>query len=289
MRRLIAFPCEGETLVGSLDQAPRSTGLLIVAGGNEVRTGTARGMGMLAARVAAAGFPVLRYDRRGVGDSTGRNDGFEAGAADLLAAAACLAREQPQVTRLVGLGNCDGATTLALFGRAAGFDGLVLCNPWTGGTEDGLPAATAIRAHYRERLRRPQAWLALLKGGVDFRGLFAGLAKIARSRTEERGSLTGRLADALAGFGGGLTIVLARRDNTAIAFADAWRGKPFAAVRQRAAVVEIDTASHGFTGAAAEALAGAVLASLTSSPRHSPSRAEARASPPDRSRAQRVR
>ena len=48
MRRVIAFACEGETLVGSLDQASGSTGLLIVSGGNEIRAGAHRGMATLA-------------------------------------------------------------------------------------------------------------------------------------------------------------------------------------------------------------------------------------------------
>ena len=43
MRKLIAFPCAGETLVGSLDEGAGSTGLLIVSGGNEIRMGAHRG------------------------------------------------------------------------------------------------------------------------------------------------------------------------------------------------------------------------------------------------------
>src|SRR3546814_2513341 len=52
MRTLIAFPCEGETLVGTLDAAPGKTGLLIVSGGNEIRVGAHRGMALLAERLA---------------------------------------------------------------------------------------------------------------------------------------------------------------------------------------------------------------------------------------------
>ena len=71
MRKLIAFPCAGETLIGTLDAAPGRVGLLIVAGGNEIRCGAHRGMALLAAEVAARGYPAFRYDRRGIGDSTG--------------------------------------------------------------------------------------------------------------------------------------------------------------------------------------------------------------------------
>ncbi|HEY6965299.1 MAG TPA: hydrolase 1, exosortase A system-associated, partial [Erythrobacter sp.] len=65
------FACGSLTLAGTLDTAPGSTGLLIVTGGNEVRSGAFGGQAALAARIAAAGFPVFRFDRRGIGDSEG--------------------------------------------------------------------------------------------------------------------------------------------------------------------------------------------------------------------------
>jgi len=77
MRRQLSFACEGAALAASLDEAPGATGLLIVSGGNEIRSGAHRGMAMLAGRVAAAGFPVFRFDRRGIGDSEGVNGGYE--------------------------------------------------------------------------------------------------------------------------------------------------------------------------------------------------------------------
>ena len=182
MRRLIAFQCAGETLIGTLDPATGATGLLIVSGGNELRSGAHRGMTMLAARLAAAGVPVLRFDRRGVGDSSGENGGFRAAADDIAAAAAALRREQPQVTRSVGFGNCDAATALTLFGRAAGIDALVLANPWVIEPTDDLPPAAAIRARYAARLRDPAEWRRLLGGGVDLAKLAKGAAPRRRAR-----------------------------------------------------------------------------------------------------------
>ncbi len=52
----------------------------------------------------------------------------------------------------IGFGLCDGATALALFGRQAGLDGLILVNPWLVEAEAGEPPPAAIRAHYRRRL-----------------------------------------------------------------------------------------------------------------------------------------
>ena len=66
------FACEGSTLAATLDEAGGGTGLLIVWGGNELRSGAWSGQAQLAARIAAAGFPVLRFDRRGWATATGR-------------------------------------------------------------------------------------------------------------------------------------------------------------------------------------------------------------------------
>ena len=144
MRGIVSFPCEGETLLGTLDAADGSTGVLIVSGGNEVRAGAHRAMAMLAEQLALRDVPVFRFDRRGVGDSGGENGGWESSAPDITAAAAAFRAEQPQLRRVVGFGNCDAATALALFGRAAGVEALVLANPWAG-DDDPLPPPAAIR------------------------------------------------------------------------------------------------------------------------------------------------
>ncbi|KQN25923.1 alpha/beta hydrolase [Sphingomonas sp. Leaf33] len=240
MRRLIAIPCASETLVATLDDAAGRTGLLIVSGGNEIRCGAHRGMAMLAQALAGRGVPVLRYDRRGIGDSTGLNAGFEGSTDDMAAAVAALRANG--VTRVVGFGNCDAASALALFHADTGIDALVLSNPWIGGSDDALPQAAAIRARYAERLRSPREWLRLLRGGVNLRKLAGGLAKAVRS--EDTGLLS-RMAASLRASGVPVTILLAVRDNTAVAFADAWAtlpGRPD--VRQEAR----DSASHSYAG-----------------------------------------
>ena len=60
--------------------------LLLVSGGNELRSGPWGSQAQLAAQIATAGFPVLRFDRRGVGDSEGQNTGFTGSADDIAAA-----------------------------------------------------------------------------------------------------------------------------------------------------------------------------------------------------------
>ena len=235
MRRLIAFPCAGETLIGTLDEAPGRTGLLIVSGGNEPRMGAHRGMALLAQRVAAAGWPVLRFDRRGVGDSSGENGGWSSSAPDLAAAVATFRREAPHVDRLVGFGNCDAATALALFGGA--LDTLVLANPWVVERDGDLPPPAAIRARYAQRLRSPREWIRLLTGGVNLAKLGSGLKAIVASAPEA--ALTERFAAAL--LDRDATIMLAHGDATAIAYADAAKGLDVAAQ-----TMWVETDSHSF-------------------------------------------
>ena len=257
LRGLIAFPCEGETLIGTIDQVNGTTGLLIVSGGNEIRCGAHRGMALLAARLAAAGTPVFRFDRRGVGDSSGENGGYVSSAADLIAAAAAFRAAAPQVRRLVAFGNCDAATALALFGASAGIDALVLANPWvverTAG--DPLPPAAAIRTRYRERLRDPLFWRELISGRVNWSSAFKGLRRIT-GKTPQPSDLARRFATAIRGREARL--VLAKGDATAIAYADAMRLEP------ALPTVTIDTASHSFARPGdAEALEAAIRAALS--------------------------
>ncbi len=75
-RKHLAFACEGAQLAGTLDDAEGETGLLLVTGGNETRAGAFSGQAALADGIARAGYPVFRFDRRGVGDSEGYNTGF---------------------------------------------------------------------------------------------------------------------------------------------------------------------------------------------------------------------
>ena len=236
MRELTAFPCEGDTLAGTLDDAPGTTGLLIVSGGNELRCGAHRGMALLAADLAAAGVPVFRFDRRGIGDSDGTNHGYQDSGPDIAAATRTFRTLAPQMTRVVGFGNCDAATALALFHRDAGIDALVLANPWVGDEDDALPPTAAIRSHYAGRLRDPRQWLRALSGGINIGKAIKGLRKASAKSSEPTNPIAARIAVAMVDTPH--TILLAERDNTAIRFDQAWR--------ERSAIYRRDTDSHSF-------------------------------------------
>ena len=253
MRRLIAFPCDGATLLGTLDEADGDTGLLIVSGGNEPRMGAHRGQAMLAARIAARGYPVFRFDRRGVGDSEGTNGGWESSGPDIAAAVAAFA-QSAGCARILGFGNCDAAAALAMFGQAAGLDGVLLSNPWLSDEPDPLPPAAAIRRHYARKLADPAEWLRLARGAVDLAKLRQGLTKIA-APPAPLDETAAPLLGAIAGWGTDAAIVIARGDATGVAFRAAARGQTFA-------IEALPTDSHSYADAL-DLLERAILARLS--------------------------
>src|SRR4051794_3005475 len=116
MRRLLSLDCQGAAIGATLDEATGATGVLMVTGGTQTRIGSHRMYERLAKRLAEAGFPCLRFDRRGVGDSEGEDPDWRGSGPDIAAAAAALRREASGVQRIVGFGLCDGASALTFHG-----------------------------------------------------------------------------------------------------------------------------------------------------------------------------
>ncbi len=255
LRRILTITCESEKMLATCDGPPNAAiGWLFVVGGTQTRVGPHRLYERLATRLSDAGQAVLRFDRRGVGDSTGEDPDYFGSHADIAAAWRALRNEFPNLHQVFGFGLCDGASALALHGRGAELDGAVLANPWVVEPQDDLPPAAAIRGHYRRRLLDPGAWRRLLTGGVDFGKLARG---ITHCRAREDDQLVQRFA---AGLPDAPQIVLAEGDGTAQAFAAAWRDLA-ANTRPAASILRIPTSSHSFADPPAfEALAGALLA-----------------------------
>lgn len=224
-RLAMDFGCGRLKLAGSLDTAPSTTGLLMVNGGNEIRSGAFSGQALLAAKISDAGFPVFRFDRRGVGDSEGENRGFRSSAKDIAAALDAFRAIAPQVERVIGFGNCDAASALMLF-EGKGFDGLVLSNPWTfdenaSGQSNASANPSAIRARYVAKLKSPTEVARLFRGGVNLKRLARGLLESSK-QAPPPSTLAGEVRDGLARFGGPVRILLATADRTAQAFLEYW-------------------------------------------------------------------
>jgi exosortase A-associated hydrolase 1 len=255
MREMIEFMCDGSRLIGTLDQAEKTIGLLIVSGGNEIRCGAHGGQAEMAAYFSQLGYPVFRYDRRGIGDSEGENLGYLESRLDIQAAADCFRKSAPHVTHIIGFGNCDAATALALFGEETGLDALILTNPWTIETalfsspkNDSIttPTAAAIRTRYLERIKNPRSLLDLVTGKVSLRKLTSGL--IRASKTDAPNDLAIKLAAALSANTRPITVIVAKHDTTAMAFLGVWKKSLFDKARSRRNIrlETIDSASHSF-------------------------------------------
>ena len=245
MRHIIDFRVSGATLFATIDAGASATGLLIVSGGNEIRVGAHRGMARLAQVVAAGGFPVFRFDRRGVGDSEGENGGYAGSADDIDAALAAFRNARPELKRIVAFGNCDAATALIAHGTKV--DALVLANPWVIEQADALPPPAAIRTRYRQRLRDPKAWRALATGQVNIGKAIRGLWRISTPKSQPEGLAT-TVAARMASSSIPTTIIVANGDNTGIAFAAEWRSAVFEPARRRndVSVLTIPSSSHSF-------------------------------------------
>jgi exosortase A-associated hydrolase 1 len=178
----VRFACQGEELIGvlSMPAQPERRGVLVVVGGPQYRAGSHRQFTLLARCLAEQGYATLRFDYRGMGDSSGALRTFEDVDADLRTAVDQFFALVPTLEEVVIWGLCDGASA-ALFYAAKDprIGGLVLLNPWVRTTE-GLAKAT-LKHYYRARLFEPELWKKLLSGRFDFRN--AGSSLLSQVRT----------------------------------------------------------------------------------------------------------
>lgn len=228
--RPLVFDCEGDRLVGVLHlpmEAPR-LGLVLVVGGPQYRVGSHRQFLLLARHLAKGGIAVLRFDCRGMGDSTGDFPGFEAIGADIAAAAGALRREVPSLMRIALWGLCDAASAICLHAREfPRIDGVALLNPWV--RSDSGEARTYIRHYYTQRLFDAGFWRKLLSGDVHFRSALASFFGMLRRASGKNAAASGeggddlaeRMAKGLEGFPGSVLLVTSGRDLTAREFEDA--------------------------------------------------------------------
>jgi exosortase A-associated hydrolase 1 len=258
----VLFDCEGEQLVGilSLPAQPAGRGVLIVVGGPQYRAGSHRQFTLLARRLAAAGVPCMRFDHRGMGDSSGTPRTFEAVQADLRCALDAFFARVPALREAVLWGLCDAASAALLFGvQDSRVKGLALLNPWV--RSEATYAQAQVRHYYRERLLSPELWGKLLRGQFDWRGSAASLARTLRSALRGVPAQPGpaalpfpaRMAAGLGSFAGATLLVISGNDLTAREFTDlaacdpAWQA---AIAQARLTRIELPDADHTFSRAA---------------------------------------
>lgn len=272
--------CEGDSLVGIISTpadftALQPVGVVIVVGGPQYRVGSHRQFVLLAWRLAAAGFAVIRFDYRGMGDSEGDARDFESVQNDIAAAADALQRQCAAVQQVVLFGLCDGASASLLYvGTSARLPdrrvvGLCLLNPWV--RSEATLARTHLKHHYSQRLLQADFWRKLASGGFNWRRsaaeLWANLRKtaasapLAGSAGADGSQLAGfavavpfqhQMARSFLAFQGSILLVLSGEDYTAKEFLDCaqadpeWRGALQRPGLQR---LDIPGADHTFSHA----------------------------------------
>ncbi len=172
----LVFGCAGEQLLAVLTPAAADTpataamadvGVVIIVGGPQYRAGSHRQFVQLARSLARQGVSALRFDTRGMGDSSGAQRSLEEIEADVGAAIDALQTLQPGVKRVVLWGLCGGASAALLYWRHTSdprLQGMVLVNPWVR-SEETL-ARTQLKHYYLKRLAQRAFWAKLFSGGV---------------------------------------------------------------------------------------------------------------------------
>jgi exosortase A-associated hydrolase 1 len=239
---VLSFDCEGERLLGIVSKpAVGSTvaaiGVVVIVGGPQYRAGSHRQFVLMARALASAGFVTLRFDYRGMGDSTGALRDFEHVNLDLAAALDAFQAHSPGVKKFVLWGLCDGASAALLYagsGHDARLEGLCLLNPWV--RSEASLAVTQVKHYYLQRLLQAGFWKKLLSGGVGLQALGELLVKIklvfghSSAPTVELGSYQDRMAAGWQGFEGQILLLTCDEDLTAqeflefVAASAPWRG-----------------------------------------------------------------
>lgn len=238
--RAITFDCKGSELLGIV-HAPENggtTGMLILTGGDQYRIGAHRQYVLLARHLAAAGYPVMRFDDRANGDAEGERytielHHFEDTNDDLHSAVEAFRYECPQLEKIVLWGMCGAVSSFFLSPNLSeSVAGLILVNPWVR-TEEGA-ARTYLKHYYVKRLLEGEFWHKIFSGkfsiGQSVKSFLSLLGQSRASKPEKTDApvvgsdsdqpLPDRMANGFERFTGPSLFILSGRDYTAQEFKD---------------------------------------------------------------------
>lgn len=254
--RAVVFKCREDSLIGILHPATthdHCVGILIVVGGPQYRVGSHRQFVQMARGWAAQGWPVFRFDYRGMGDSDGIPRSFDAVDDDIRVAIDAFLSEVPSLSAVIIFGLCDAASAALLYCLTdSRVRGLILANPWVR-TPEG-EARSFVRHYYGARLLQGTFWQKVLSGAFRpmeaLRG-FLNFWSLSRSRSHKSGHerFIDRMLAGLSTFSGSILILISEYDLTAREFTDLCSDNPeWAAASARSGITHrlLRGADHTF-------------------------------------------
>lgn len=226
-----------------------STGVVIIVGGPQYRVGAHRLFVQLARHLANEGYPVLRFDFAGMGDSTGSPKVFSERASDISAAIQTLRECYPGIQSVSLWGLCDGATAAILHAgeQKDGVQQVIAVNPW-------------IDSYRGDRQTNRIYYAMKLRGRIQSSSMNNVLKKIANSALNlldliifgygnHKAPTADRVSKALEKIGRSVVLICGTLDQTAMEFHSALRSFSISERGEKIVGREviIDYADHTFT------------------------------------------
>lgn len=239
----VTFPCQDAELAGAIHRGRKSSPLgvvIVVAGGPQYRVGAHRQFVSMARMFASNGYPVMRFDLRGMGDSGGVHVGYEQSGPDIRAAIDAFFRYEPQLKEVALFGECESASGILFYAaQDARVGRIAMANPWV--RTPGVQAEAILKHYYLNRLWSREFWLSVRAGEYNFaasvRSFFSVLGAFLRNRRSTRNAtreqeefdnlpLPSRTAEGLRRFRGSVLVLLSGRDLIAREFDDVTKSSP---------------------------------------------------------------
>lgn len=233
-------------LIGMLHPASgaQETGvLMMVAGGPQYRIGGHRQLVLWARKFSSRGFPVLRFDFGGMGDSYGEYVQFDNVEDDIKTAIDQFFKETPTLKQIVLWGECNACSASLFYAhKDPRIKGIVMLNPWVR-TEQGQ-AKAVVKHYYLDRLKQRSFWVKVFTLKFDFIGSMKSALKMvslargqnnaaldtdknsAKIDVDRSKSLPDRMFDGLSRFKGRIMLVMSGRDMVSKEFDDLLQAAP---------------------------------------------------------------
>jgi len=237
VERPLLFECQGERLVGilALPENAARVAVVVIVGGPQYRAGSHRQFVKLARRLAAGGFATMRFDYRGMGDSTGAARTFEECSPDIAAAIDAVRANCSAVESVVLWGLCDAASAALDYWHSARDPrvlAMTLLNPWV--RSEATLAKAHLKHYYAQRLVSKEFWAKLFSGGLAptealaafARNLARTFSRVQRDSSHAKEAFQERMAAALRAFPGPVLLILSGDDLTAKEFLEYAEGHP---------------------------------------------------------------